>query len=106
MTSIKHNLTISFDIGHSSIGWAFLDQQRPHPDILGCGSVIFPKDDCLASARRTHRRTRRNIRSTRKRIKRMKQLIKHLGVLTSKELDRHPGHPAPHWLAARALISE
>jgi len=106
MPTFKNNLTLSFDIGHSSIGWAVLDQQKPHPNILGCGSVIFPKDDCLASARRGHRRTRRNIRSTRQRIRRMKQLLEHLGVLTPKELDRHPGHPAPHWLAARALISD
>jgi len=100
------DLTLSFDIGHSSIGWAVLTQRKPHPDILGCGSVIFPKDDCLASARRTHRRSRRNIRSTRQRINRMKQLLEYLGVLSRKELDRHPGHPAPHWLAAKALVSE
>lgn len=106
MPTFKNNLTLSFDIGHSSIGWAVLDQKRPHPDILGCGSLIFPKDDCLASARRNHRRTRRNIRSTRQRIRRIKRLLEHLGVLTSEELDRHPGHPAPHWLAARALTSD
>ena len=99
---MKNPLTISFDIGHSSIGWAVLDQNRPHPEIKGCGSVIFPKDDCLASARRGHRRTRRNIRSTRQRIERIKQLFLHLNLLTEEELnDFH--HSSPYALAAKAM---
>jgi hypothetical protein len=100
----KHEITLSFDIGHSSIGWCVLSPLRPDPDILGCGTVIFPKDDCLASARRGHRRTRRNIRATRKRIAQMRKLLLHLGVLDATKLDA-PGHPAPHVLAARALMS-
>lgn len=105
-------LTFSFDIGHSSIGWAVLSsatsvrrQPFPEPTIEGCGSVIFPKDDCLASSRRGFRRTRRNIRSTRQRIDRLKKLLLHLGVLSQSELDA-PGHSAPHFLAAKALNSE
>jgi CRISPR-associated endonuclease Csn1 len=110
MASLK-TLTFSFDIGHSSIGWAVLSSEKsvrgqpvPEPTIEGCGSVIFPKDDCLASSRRSFRRTRRNIRSTRQRIERLKRLLAHLGGLTQSELDA-PGHSAPHFLAAKALNS-
>ena len=100
----KQKVILSFDIGHSSIGWSVLGPSRPDPEILGCGSVIFPNDDCLASQRRLHRRTRRNIRATRQRIARMKRLLLHLGVLDEKALDAS-GHPAPHVLAARVLLS-
>ena len=106
------NLTVAFDIGHSSIGWGVLSSPArtkenpvPVPNILGAGSVLFPKDDCLAGARRDHRRSRRNIRSTRQRIERLKKLLLHLGVLTAEELDQ-TGHSAPHHLAARALRSD
>ncbi|MEM9481889.1 MAG: type II CRISPR RNA-guided endonuclease Cas9, partial [Verrucomicrobiota bacterium] len=105
-------LTFSFDIGHSSIGWTVLSSEKrtkdhpfPEPAIEGCGSVIFPKNDCLASSRRTFRRMRRNIRATRQRIARLKKLLSHLGVLTEAELDA-PGHAAPHLLAARALNAD
>jgi CRISPR-associated endonuclease Csn1 len=102
------SLLLSFDIGHSSIGWGVLSTTKKwgdDPDIMGCGSVTFPKDDCLASARRRHRRTRRNIRSTRLRIARMKALFLQLGVLSKEELNSQ-GHPAPFALAAKVLISE
>jgi CRISPR-associated endonuclease Csn1 len=101
------SLLLSFDIGHSSIGWGVLSSGKrvgETPEIFGCGSVIFPADDCLASKRRGHRRTRRNIRATRQRIARMKQLLRHLGVLEGQALSEM-GHPAPHVLAARVLIS-
>ena len=111
MASSK-SLVFSFDIGHSSIGWSVLSSEKrtrdrpfPEPSIEGCGSVIFPKDDCLASSRRSFRRTRRNIRSTRKRIEQLKKFFLHLGVLTRSELDA-PGHAAPHFLAAKSLNSE
>ncbi|MEM7791570.1 MAG: type II CRISPR RNA-guided endonuclease Cas9 [Verrucomicrobiota bacterium] len=102
------SLFLSFDIGHSSIGWSVLSRSRSlgeNPEILGCGSVIFPADDCLASKRRDYRRTRRNIRAARQRIFRMKRLLSHLRVLTEEQLDA-PGYAAPHVLAARALQSE
>lgn len=99
-------LTISYDIGHSSIGWAVLNPaDKLSPEIIGCGSVIFPKDDCLASSRRDHRRMRRNIRSTRQRIERLKLLLLHLGVLTDKDLNQ-TGHSAPYALAAKALSAD
>ncbi len=99
-------LTISYDIGHSSIGWAVLNPaDKLSPEIIGCGSVIFPKDDCLASSRRDHRRMRRNIRSTRQRIERLKMLLSHLGVLTESELNQ-TGHSAPHALAAKAILTD
>jgi hypothetical protein len=99
------DLSLAFDVGHSSIGWAVLQQTGPQPpdvNILGCGAVVFRADDCLASSRRAYRRQRRHIRSTRQRIARMKVLLKHLGVLTETELDK-PGCAWPWLLAARVL---
>lgn len=99
------NLQISFDVGHSSIGWAVLEKTSARAsdiNILGCGSVVFRADDCLASSRRAYRRQRRHIRSTRQRIARMKILLKHLGVLTEAELDK-PGCAWPWKLAAQIL---
>lgn len=94
-------LLFSFDIGHASIGWAALDTTHSHePELQGCGAVLFPTDDCLASTRRQLRRQRRHIRSTRTRIARMKKLLLHLDVLSQAELDE-PGGPWPWKLAAR-----
>ena len=95
------DLSLSFDVGHSSIGWAVL-QTSPDVEIKGCGVVIFRADDCLASARRGYRRQRRHIRSTRQRIKRMKALLLHLCVLTQAQLDK-PGCAWPWKLAGRVL---
>jgi HNH endonuclease/RuvC endonuclease subdomain 3 len=95
------NLHVSFDVGHSSIGWAVL-QTGEQLEIKGCGSVVFRADDCLASSRRAYRRQRRHIRSTRQRIARMKILLKHLGILAEKELDK-PGCAWPWKLAAQIL---
>jgi HNH endonuclease/RuvC endonuclease subdomain 3 len=99
------NLQLAFDVGHSSIGWAVLGkngQQAADINILGCGSVVFRADDCLASPRRAYRRQRRHIRSTRQRIARMKILLQHLGVLAGEELDQ-PGCAWPWKLAAQVL---
>ena len=95
------NLHLAFDVGHSSIGWAVLDAPAD-AEVLGCGSVIFRADDCLASDRRAFRRQRRHIRSTRQRIARLKVLLRHLGVLTEAELNV-PGCAWPWMLAARVL---
>jgi CRISPR-associated endonuclease Csn1 len=95
------DLSLAFDVGHSSIGWAVL-QTKPDVEIKGCGVVTFRADDCLASARRGYRRQRRHIRSTRQRIKRMKALLLHLGVLTQAQLDK-PGCAWPWKLAGRVL---
>ena len=93
----------SFDIGHASIGWAVFDTaSAKSPQLEGCGAVIFPADDCLASQRRDFRRQRRHIRSTRKRIARLKELLKTLGVLSQSQLDQ-PGGPWPWKLASRGL---
>ena len=100
------DLQFAFDVGHSSLGWAVL-QNPPQPSaatiqLLGCGVVTFRADDCLASARRGYRRQRRHIRSTRQRIARMKTLLAHLGVLKKEQLDT-PGCAWPWLLAARVL---
>ena len=105
-TETQPNLELSFDVGHSSLGWAVLQSasnaKAAAVNLLGCGAVIFRADDCLASTRRSYRRQRRHIRSTRQRIKRMKSLLAHLRVLTPEELDR-PGCAWPWQLAARVL---
>ncbi len=100
----KPDLHLAFDVGHSSIGWAVLRSVEAMPELLGCGAVIFPADDCLASQRRTFRRQRRHIRSTRMRIARLKTLLASLGVLSSTELDQ-VSHSSPWWLSARVLKS-
>jgi len=105
ISKAKPDLQLAFDVGHSSIGWAVLQKtgtQASDIKILGCGSVVFRADDCLASSRRAYRRQRRHIRSTRQRIARMKILLKHLGILTDAELDK-PGCAWPWKLAAQIL---
>lgn len=94
-TKKSPDVQLAFDVGHSSIGWAVLQSANGDTsvppvssiNILGCGTVIFRADDCLASKRRGYRRQRRHIRSTRQRIARMKLLLKHLGVLSEDELN-------------------
>lgn len=98
-----HDLHLSFDVGHSSIGWAVLQTRTSQPPtLLGCGSVIFPSDDCLASLRRGFRRQRRHIRATRLRIARMRRLFAHIGVLPKAQLEAQ-GCAWPWLLAARVL---
>lgn len=107
-------LTLSLDVGHSSIGWALLSNEgtpdTPRPSVHGCGVVTFPADDCLAKKRRTYRRQRRHVRSIRQRIKRMGDLLVQLGALTENQrAAKHAqggGHPAPWLLAARILASD
>jgi hypothetical protein len=96
-------LQLSFDVGHSSIGWAVLrDSANADVELLGCGAVTFRANDCLASSRRAYRRQRRHIRSTKQRIARMKVILKHLGALNEIELDK-PGCAWPWKLAASVL---
>lgn len=84
------DLHLSFDVGHSSIGWAVLRQSpvagKPEPEILGTGVVTFGADDCLAVNRRKYRQARRNVRATRQRIERMEKLLAHLGLFSAAEL--------------------
>jgi hypothetical protein len=89
---MQRDLHLSFDVGHSSIGWAVMRHHFNNgaPEILGTGVVTFGADDCLAFKRRQYRQQRRHARSTRQRIARMEKLLAHLGVLTSEELQaRH-----------------
>lgn len=100
-------LALSFDVGHSSIGWAvFKIANTPETfhSLLGTGVVLFPKDSCLASARRGFRRSRRNIAARRSRIDRLKNYLAGLGVLSRDQLDANP-NSHPWLLAARVLAS-
>jgi len=69
-------LHLSFDVGHSSIGWCVLENEQKNKKsaldtlhIKGTGAVIFQADDVQTQERRIFRATRRRIRSTRRRIK-------------------------------------
>ena len=96
-------LAFAFDVGHSSIGWAVLNAStHAAPELLGCGAVILPADDCLASQRRGFRRQRRHIRATRLRIARLKRLLAHLGVRSEAQLGE-VASSSPWFLAARVL---
>ncbi len=100
-----NKLTFSFDIGYASIGWSVIESENNKeiaPQVKGSGVVIFGADDCLASERRSNRRMRRTIRARRKRIARMANIFSHYGLLNEQKL-KEVGHPAPFWLAARAL---
>src|ERR1700677_1608710 len=102
-TSTTADLQLAFDVGHSSIGWAVLKAASGKaPELLGCGSVIFQADDCLAAQRRGFRRQRRHIRATRLRIARMRRLLALLNVLKKEQLEE-PGCAWPWLLAARVL---
>lgn len=110
-------LEFSFDVGHSSLGWAVLQtverasalSEAPRVNILGCGVVTFGADDCLASKRRDYRRQRRHARSTRHRIAQMEKFLAHLKVLSAEQLkQKHQqagGNAVPWFLAARVLAS-
>lgn len=98
-------LTLSFDIGHSSIGWAVFENADGFPNPLGAGTVLFPKDSCLASVRRTFRRFRRNIAVRRSRVARLKKFLQSAGVLSAEQLDEN-ACAFPWFLAARVLASD
>lgn len=103
-------LSLAFDVGHSSIGWAVLTAPETEvPDIVGCGVVLFEKDSALANQRRLHRQQRRHVRATRLRIARLEKLLVHIGAFSPNELaEKHraaAGHGAPWLLAARVLAS-
>ncbi|MCW0219499.1 MAG: hypothetical protein OJI67_14335 [Prosthecobacter sp.] len=88
---------------------AILPKTMEDPEVLGCGVVTFPTDDCLAIKRRTYRRQRRHFRSIRQRILNMQTLLAARGALTEAELkakhDQGGGHAAPWLLAARLLAA-
>ena len=100
----KNSLHLAFDVGHKSIGWAVLGATRnaDEVNILGCGSVIFRADDCLANKRRDYRRQRRHIRSTRQRIERLKNLFEFLDILSREQLDAK-GNSSP-WKQAAQVV--
>lgn len=101
----KKSLTLSFDIGYASIGWAVLKTNNNSvlPEILGTGVVLFPKNSCLASSRRDFRRSRRSIAARRSRIERLKRYLEKSGVLTREELNQN-STSCPWFLVARSLI--
>ncbi len=105
------SLTLAFDLGHSSIGWAVLRQEPTvMPELLGCGTVLFEKNSALAIERRRNRSQRRHVRATRRRIQRIEKLLEQRGALTSAAIaaahQPGAGDAAPWLLAARVLASD
>lgn len=98
------SLQFSYDIGYASIGWSVIQslEDQLDPIIISAGTVLFPKDDCLASQRRAYRRLRRNIRSTRQRMERLTKLFKAQGII-NQDTDFTQGHMAPFFLANQVL---
>ena len=96
---------LSFDIGHSSIGWAILKTTQVHsfPEVVASGCLIFD-DSCLAKKRGSYRRMRKHIASVRNRIKRLRSVFESIGVMTREELDSFKSNH-PWLLAARVLAS-
>ena len=101
---LPQKLTLSFDIGHASIGWSVFRVSEAFPEPLGAGTVLFPKDSCLASARREFRRSRRNIAAKRSRVAHLKNYLETLGILTKAQLNEN-ANSYPWFLAARVLAS-
>ena len=106
---IPQNVSFSFDIGHASIGWAAFDSNAKSaiPEVLGCGVLLFPKEDCQNHLRSGFRRQRRHIAATRNRIARIRKLLVSIGALTESDATKQAavssGVMMPWLLAARAL---
>jgi hypothetical protein len=102
-------VSFSFDIGVASIGWAAfrVTTGTTIPEVLGCGALLFPKEDCQNNARSVFRRQRRHIAATRNRVARIKTLLVSIGALTEAEATAQKvaaaGVMMPWLLAARAL---
>lgn len=99
------SIALSFDVGHSSVGWAALSLTKDQPEILGCGAVVFPAEDCQNQQRAGFRRQRRHIAATRNRIKRLEAFLVRVGALTSVDVEYCREHPNPWpWLLAAQVI--
>ena len=98
-------VSVALDIGHSSIGWAVIDSSSQTPTVHGCGTVVFPAEDCQNQQRAGFRRQRRNIAATRNRISRLEGYLQHIGALGSADIERarERPHPWPWLLSARCL---
>jgi CRISPR-associated endonuclease Csn1 len=103
------DVSFSFDIGDASIGWAALSTppRAIYPQVLGCGVLLFPKDDCQNHLRAQYRRQRRHIAATRNRVARIRRLLVEMGALTELEAQAQTvaasGIMMPWLYAARAI---
>lgn len=102
------SINLSFDIGHSSIGWAALGTSQKMPEILGCGAVVFPPEDCQNHQRAGFRRQRRHIAATRNRVKRLEAFLVQAGAMTDAEIEqcRNKPYPWPWLLAAQVIATD
>lgn len=102
------SINLSFEIGHSSIGWAALDFENNQPEVLGAGVVTFNKGDCQNQQRATFRRQRRHVAATRNRIKRLEGFLIDVEALSEADVihAREHSHPLPWLLAAKVIRHE
>jgi CRISPR-associated endonuclease Csn1 len=99
------SIALSFDIGHSSVGWAALNLSHHQPEVLGCGAVTFPAEDCQNQQRAGFRRQRRHIAATRNRIKRLESFLVQVGAIAAEDVEYCREHPNPWpWLLAAQVI--
>jgi len=84
-----------------------LDVTAKNPAILGCGSVVFPAQDCQNQQRAGFRRQRRNIAARRNRIQRLEDYFRVSGLLREVDIQesRRRPHPWPWLLAAQVLVN-
>ncbi|MDR1818462.1 MAG: hypothetical protein LBR07_09935, partial [Puniceicoccales bacterium] len=103
----SENISLAFDIGHSSIGWAVFGGAGGY-HLNGCGTVVFA-ESCQNQKRAQFRRTRRHIVATKSRIRRLREVLLARGVLTADELDAlgnsHPWLDAADVLRGKRLLS-
>ena len=98
------NLEISFDVGHSSIGWSIFQKSATmlFPHILGAGMVGFDDGICQAKDRSKKRHVRKNIIARKNRIKLLRSVFLWLDVLTPEQLDNSQTE-FPWLLSAKVL---
>jgi len=101
------SFSLSFDIGHSSIGWAAFKFPKNQLEILGCGVVTFPAEDNQNQQRAGFRRQRRHIAATRNRIKRLEAFLVQAGALSVEDVEycRENPNPWPWLLAAQVIVT-
>ncbi|MDR2981491.1 MAG: hypothetical protein LBV12_04500 [Puniceicoccales bacterium] len=99
----KAPISLAFDIGHSSIGWAVFEEIS----LKGCGTVFFG-ETCQNRKRAELRRARRHVAATRNRVRRLKTLLLAKGVLTESQLEgvdnSSPWHDAAQVLSGDTTL--
>ena len=108
---MKKELYLSFDLGHSSIGWSAISTcngtSTNSLSLEGTGVVTFRPDDNQNHTRAAFRRQRRNIAARRNRIRRLGNYLVNKGLLSNAQVESKAtqggGHRLPYLLAAQII---